>query len=74
MPKSDRIDPNSPAAKIAAKFGGTTALGKALDPPRPPSTIHRWLLSGFVPSKRQQDVMEAARRKRIRLHPREFIA
>jgi hypothetical protein len=71
--KSPNIDPASPAARIAEKFGGITALAEALDPPRTPSSVQYWCETGFIPAREQAGVLAAAKRKRIRLSPSEFI-
>ncbi len=65
------IDREAPASRIAAKFGGVVALARALG--KAQSTCHRWLVSGFIPSKHQAAVMAAAREKRIKLRADEFI-
>jgi hypothetical protein len=70
---ADSIDRNMPASLIAAKFGGPSALGRAMDPPRAPSTVHRWLESGLIPAKHQPEVLAAAKRHRIRLSASDFL-
>lgn len=61
----------SPARKIAAKFGGTNAFARAIA--KAPSTVHRWMESGLIPARHQRKVLDAAKEKRIRLSPSEFI-
>jgi hypothetical protein len=73
MEKADPIDRSMPASRIADKFGGMAELGRALDPPRAPSTIHRWLQSGLIPARHQSSVLDAAKRRRIKMDARDFI-
>jgi len=64
-------------ANIIQKFGGinpmarkmTEALGKAV----PPSTVQYWSESGFIPARRQVEVMESARFHSIELAPADFF-
>lgn len=72
-PKEDKIDRTKPAAIIAAKFGGLSALAKAFDPPKSPSTCHRWLESGRIPSIHHEATMEAAKRLKVKLSPKDFF-
>lgn len=67
------IDRSAPAAIIAEKFGGLAEFARSFDPPKAPSTVHRWLESGLIPAKHQADVLDAARRKKIKLRPQDFI-
>lgn len=66
------VDDAMPASRIAAKFGGCTGFATALG--KAPSTVHRWLVSGFIPGKYQNDVLAAAKEKRISIKPADFIA
>ncbi len=45
-----------------------TALGVA------PSTVQAWKGSGFIPARRQQAVLDAARALKIPLTPEDFFA
>ena len=65
------IDRTRPAAIIADRFGGLSAFAKALD--KTPSTVHRWLASGLIPSRHQAAVLEAAKRNRVKLRAQDFI-
>jgi hypothetical protein len=35
--------------------------------------VHRWLVSGDIPTKHHDDTWEAARRLRVRLKPTDFL-
>lgn len=70
---SDKIDRNMPASVIAEKFGGGTELARAMEPPRAPSTVHRWLEGGYIPTRHVDAVKEAAVRKRIKLRDSDFL-
>ncbi len=61
------------ASRIIERFGGTTALARAIDPNFPPSTVQYWGEIGHIPAKRHPVVMEAARRKGIDLKPDDFF-
>ena len=65
------IDRTRPAALIIDKFGGLSAFAKALD--KSPSTCHRWLVSGLIPSRHQAAVLDAAKANRVKLRAQEFI-
>ncbi len=71
MAKPDRIDRNKPAARIAEKFGGLVKLSEALG--KNPSTVHRWLVGGLIPSKHQAAVLDAARRAKVKVRAEDFI-
>jgi hypothetical protein len=68
---SQKIDPNKPASRIAARFGGLAAFAAALG--KNPSTCHRWLVSGFIPSRHNSRVMQAAREHRVKLRHADFF-
>ena len=63
----------TPAVSIIAKFGGMSALARALGH-RNPTTVQGWKQRGFVPARRQGEVLEAARTQGIDLSPAEFLA
>ena len=63
----------APAASIIAKFGGMSALARALGH-RNPTTVQGWKQRGFIPARRQGDVLDAAKAKGIELSPAEFLA
>lgn len=78
------IDREAPAYRIALKFAEAearegrsvaplSALARAFDPPKAPSTVHRWLVSGDIPTKHHDDTWEAARRLRVKLKPADFL-
>lgn len=56
---------------IVAKFGGTRAMGRALGIDH--SLISRWCKRGRVPAHRQQAVMAAARKRKLRITAGELI-
>ena len=62
----------SPAASIIAKFGGMSALARSLGH-RNPTTVQGWKQRGFIPARRQSEVLEAARAGGIELSPAEFL-
>lgn len=60
-----------PAEKIIALFGGIRPMATAMK--LPPSTVQRWKLSGFIPSRRQGEVLAAAKVQGIELSPSDFF-
>jgi type I pantothenate kinase len=52
------IDRGAPAAIVAAKFGGLTRFSAAIG--KPPSTVHRWLVKGFIDGTHYAEIMAAA--------------
>ena len=62
-----------PAVSIISKFGGMSALARALGH-RNPTTVQGWKQRGFIPARRQGEVMDAARAQGIDLSPAEFLA
>lgn len=52
------IDRGAPAAIVAAKFGGLTRFSAAIG--KPPSTVHRWLVKGFIDGTYYAEIMAAA--------------
>jgi len=70
------VDPESPAAKIAARFDRNelpraSSLAKALG--KAPSTVQRWLYMGSIPSENHAEVVRAGRAKGITLKPADFV-
>ena len=63
---------DTPAKTIIAKFGGLTALARALGH-RHPTTVQGWLKSGFVPARQQVLVIEAAKREGIAIEAADFF-
>jgi hypothetical protein len=59
--------PATPALMVAIKFGGMTALADALG--KRPSTVQRWMESGFIPPKYQAEIQSAAVRMAIDFDP-----
>lgn len=79
------IDRTAPAYRIAVKFAEAetrregrsaaplSALARAYDPPKNASTVHRWLVSGDIPTKHHDDTWKAAARLRVKLKPADFL-
>ena len=63
---------STPAERIIEKFGGLTALANALGH-RYPTTVQGWKERGSIPSKRQGEVLAAARRLNVPVSPADFI-
>lgn len=66
-----------PSEKIIERFGGLSAMSakmeKALGKPVPVSTIQYWAAAGYIPSKRQPEVMQAGRFHGIEVAPADFF-
>ncbi len=60
------------AERIIEKFGGLTALAKALGH-RNPTTVQGWKDRGFIPSSRQQEVLNLALVLGVDLSPADFF-
>jgi hypothetical protein len=65
------IDRGAPASVIVTKFGGTNVLARALN--RQSSTVHGWIVNGFIPPKYNDDVMKAAGEHGVKLKPTDFV-
>ncbi len=52
------IDRSAPASVVAAKFGGLSRFSAAIG--RPPSTVHRWLVRGYIDGAYHADILAAA--------------
>jgi len=75
-PHNPKVDPESPAAKIAAKFDRkgnprASALAKAIG--LTPSTVQRWLEKGAIPNDYHPIVVSAARAEKIAIRPEDFV-
>jgi type I pantothenate kinase len=53
------IDRGAPAAVVAAKFGGLSRFSAAIG--KPPSTVHRWLVKGYIDGAYHAEIIAAAR-------------
>lgn len=62
----------SHAGSIIAKFGGASSLARTLGH-RHATTVQSWKKSGVIPAKRQQGVLDAAKRLGIDLSPADFF-
>jgi hypothetical protein len=61
----------SQADRIISRFGGQSALAKAIGTSQ--GTIWGWKVRGFVPVRAQQRVMDAAARLGLDLSPDDFF-
>jgi hypothetical protein len=59
------------AVRIVELFGGVRPMAEALG--CPPTTVQRWKDTGFIPARRQQEVLEKARAKGLVLSPLDFF-
>lgn len=62
----------SQAEFIIEKFGGITALARALGH-KHPTTVQGWKERGFIPSPQQDGVLEAAQAVGVDLEPADFF-
>ena len=60
------------AERIIEKFGGTRPAAEALAVP--PSTVQSWKRTGVIPARRQQDVLSAAKARKLDIQPADFFA
>ena len=60
------------AAFVISKFGGISALSKALGH-KNPTTVQGWKERGVIPARQQGVVLEAARANDIDLLPEDFF-
>lgn len=65
----DRRD--TPALRVIILFGGLTALAVAIG--KRPSTVQRWLDTGYIPPRYQADILSAAQERGIDLKPETFV-
>ena len=75
-PPKQPIDRDAPAARIVAKFGGLSRFSAAIG--KPPSTVHRWLVRGYIDGAYHATIMAAAQapgslRTGERLAPLDFM-
>ncbi len=59
------------AKAIVDKFGGTRKMAREIGVPF--TTVQSWKGSGFIPARRQAEIMEHARRLKIKLRPADFF-
>ncbi len=62
----------SQAELIIEKFGGVTALARALDH-KFPTTVQGWKARGFVPAPQQARVLNAGRELGLDIEPADFF-
>jgi hypothetical protein len=60
------------AQRVIEKFGGLTAMAKALGHEHP-TTVQGWKERGFIPAKRHQEVLDAAAALKIDLNVSDFF-
>ncbi len=70
-PKAGRYDPNTPAAKVIAIFGGLARYCE-LSGLRP-SIVYGWLVRGSIPQKRWPDMIALAQANEIALSETDFL-
>lgn len=61
----------TPAEHIISKFGGINPMARKLK--IPPSTVQGWKDRGFIPAKRQSEVLERATEEGIELSHADFF-
>lgn len=59
------------ATNIIKKCGGIYSIGEALR--ISPTAVSKWQISGLVPAKRQQAILDMAKEKGINLTPNDFF-
>ncbi len=62
----------TPAAFIIDRFGGTRKAAAALG--APVSTVQSWKEAGFIPAKRQAEVLRTARTIGVKIQPEHFFS
>ena len=62
----------SNARIIVARFGGIRSLARVLGH-RNPTTVQGWVVRGYIPARRQQEVLEAAHTAGVALSPADFF-
>ena len=60
------------AERIIEKFGGLSALARALGH-KHVTTVQGWNERGYIPARQQADVLKAAERENIDLTPADFF-
>ena len=65
---------DNPVRRVAAKFGGQTALGRAIG--RRQSVVSKWVANGRIPSEHIPLIIEAATMlvPPVHLQPNDFFA
>jgi ribosomal protein S16 len=61
----------TPAERIIEKFGGINPMARKLK--IPPSTVQGWKDRGFIPSKRQTEILNAAPEWNVDLSHADFF-
>ena len=64
--------PKSQADHIIGKFGGISALARALGH-KHPTTVQGWKARGVIPAKRQSEVLNKARELGMDVGPQDFF-
>lgn len=61
----------TPAENVISKMGGTRKAAAILN--THPSTVQSWKESGFIPARRQREVLDVARCAGIKLCAEDFL-
>lgn len=75
-PPNPKVDLESPAAIIAAKFdkkGRARASGLAKAINRTPSTVQRWLEKGSIDAQYHAEIVAAGRELKIAIRETDFV-
>lgn len=71
--KSSSMNETSTQARyIADKFGGASALARALGH-KHVTTVQHWLIRGYIPMWRRQEILAAAQEAGVDLTPEDFV-
>lgn len=67
----------TPSERIIGAFGGVCEMARKLTEaggkPVPVTTVSSWKTAGYIPSKRQQAVLDCAHRHGIAITPADFF-
>lgn len=61
----------TPHQAIIRRFGGLSAAAAALEVPV--STVQGWWERGYIPARRQQQVLRAAKQRGLEVLPQDFF-
>lgn len=61
----------TPSQFVIKQFKGIRPLARAVG--RSPATIFRWQAIGYIPTKAQQDVLLAAKRRGLDVKPQDLV-
>lgn len=63
----------SQAKTIIDKFGGMSALARAIDPKLPASVVQGWKERGTIPVRWHRRILDAAKARDVALTPNDFF-